>query len=295
MHADEVNIDAALVRRLLVAQFPRWAGLSIEPVPHFGTDNAIYRLGDEMVVRLPRSERSSPTLKKELRLLPRLGPLLPIAIPEPKAEGTPGEGYPFPWAVYTWLKGENATVNHVTDFHQLAIGLARFLAALQRVDPTGGPSPGIHNFFRGVPLRARDEMTRTAISSLGRSIDTSAVTAVWEAALEATEWLHPPVWIHGDLDSRNLLVERGRLCAVIDFGGLGIGDPACDVMVAWKLFPSDTRDIFRTELSVDEATWTRSQGWALSQALLALSYYTEETNPELVLEARRWMKEILAE
>jgi aminoglycoside phosphotransferase (APT) family kinase protein len=295
MHADEVDIDISLVRRLLVAQFPQWAGLSIEPVHHFGTDNAIYRLGDEMAVRLPRRERSSPTLEKELRWLPRLAPQLPLAIPIPKAEGTPAEGYPFPWAVYMWLKGENATVNRVTDFSQLAIDLALFLAALHRVDPTGGPSPGTHNFFRGVPLRMRDEMTRNAITFLGRAIDRDAVTAAWEAALEATEWEQPPVWVHGDLDSRNILAEGGRLCAVIDFGGLGVGDPACDVMVAWKLFSADVRDIFRNELSVEDSMWRRSQGWALSQALMALSYYREETSPQLVVEARQWMTEILAD
>lgn len=295
MHADEVDVDISVVFRLLTRQFPQWAGLPLKPVRPLGTDNALFRLGDEMVVRLPRRQRTSETLEKELQWLPTLAPHLPLAIPIPQGKGTPAEGYPFPWSVYTWLKGENATVEPVTDLQQLAIDLARFLAAFERVDAAGGPTPGEHNFFRGVPLRRRDEMTRTAIASLGRAIDSEAVTAAWEAALRAPEWGRSPVWIHGDLDRRNILVEQGRLCGVIDFGCLGVGDPACDVMAAWKLLSPAARAIFRTALSVDEATWRRSRGWALSQALMALSYYSEETNPILVLEAQRWMTEILGD
>jgi len=295
MHADEVDLDIPLVSRLLAAQFPQWAGLPIQPVQPLGTDNALFRLGDEMVVRMPRRKRTTQTLEKELQWLPILAAQLPVAIPIPKAEGMPGEGYPFPWSIYTWLKGENAAVERVTDLRQLATDLTQFLAALQRIDATGGPSPGAHNFFRGVPLRRRDEMTRTAIASLGRAIDRDAVTAAWEAALGAPEWTRSPVWVHGDLDRRNILITQGRLCGIIDFGCLGVGDPACDVMAAWKLLSADARPIFRTALSVDEATWMRSRGWALSQALMALSYYSEETNPILVREAQRWVTEILAD
>jgi aminoglycoside phosphotransferase (APT) family kinase protein len=295
MHADEVDTDRSLVGRLVAAQFPRWAELPIEPVPSAGTDNALYRLGDDMVVRLPRRERTNRTLEKERRWLPRLAPLLPLAVAVPLADGMPAEGYPFEWAVYPWLKGEDATMQRVTDLSQLASDLAQFVAALQQIDPTGGPSPGENNFFRGVPLAMRDAQTRAAIGSLSGAVDVGAVTAAWESALRSPEWEHPPVWIHGDLDLRNLLVEGGRLSAVIDWGGLAVGDPACDVMVAWKVLSADTRDIFRNALSVDGSTWARARGWALSQALVALSYYTLETNPVLVLEARRWMAEVLAD
>jgi aminoglycoside phosphotransferase (APT) family kinase protein len=161
--------------------------------------------------------------------------------------------------------------------------------------PPAGPSPGRHNFFRGEPLANRDEPTRAAIASLGSAIDADAVTAAWEEALRVPAWEQAPVWIHGDLDARNLLVERGRLCAVIDFGCLGVGDPAGDVMVAWKILSAVARDIFRSQLWVDEATWERGRGWALSHALGALSYYTLETNPVLVREAGRWPKEVLAD
>ena len=295
MHADEVDTDVSLVRRLVAAQFPRWADLPIEQVRSGGTDNAIYRLGNDMAVRLPRHRRTTGPLKKERQWLPKLAPLLPLAVPVPLADGMPAEGYPFEWSVYRWLKGEDATIQPLTDLDRAATDLAQFVAALQRVDPTDGPPPGEHNGFRGEPLATREKRTRAAIASLHGAIDGGAVTAVWDAALLASEWQREPVWIHGDLDSRNLLVEQGRLSAVIDFGCLGVGDPACDVMVAWKVLSADTRDIFRVELSVDEATWARGRGWALSQTLMALSYYTLETNPVLVREAHRWMTEVLAD
>jgi aminoglycoside phosphotransferase (APT) family kinase protein len=295
MHADEVDIDSTLVGRLVAAQFPEWADLSIERVGSAGTDNAIYRLGEDMAVRLPRRQKNTLQLEKERRWLPRLAPLVPLAIPVPLAVGEPADGYPFAWSIYPWLKGETATVDRIGDLGRAATDLARFVAALQRVDPTDGPPPGEHNSLRGVPLATRDEATRSAIASLGGELDSGAVTAAWETALRAPEWERPPVWIHGDLDARNMLAEKGRLTAVIDFGCLGVGDPACDVMVAWKVLSADTRDVFRTALSVDEATWARGRGWALSQALIALSYYTLETNPVLVREARRWMGAVLAD
>jgi aminoglycoside phosphotransferase (APT) family kinase protein len=293
MHADEIEIDLPLVKRLLAAQFPQWASLPLQPVQPFGTDNALFRLGAHMVVRMPRTERTGQTLEKERKWLPRLAPRLRVAVPIPLAEGMPDEGYPFTWSVYQWLEGENATIDRVTDVNQLAVDLAQFLAAMRRIDATDGPSPGPHNFFRGASLAARDEATRAAIAYLGQKFHTNELISAWEAGLAAPEWDRPPVWIHGDLDSRNLLVKGGRLCAVIDFGGLGIGDPACDVMVAWKLFSKEARNVFRRQLSVDDATWRRSRGWALSQAVIALSYYTLETNPTLVLEAQRWITEIL--
>jgi aminoglycoside phosphotransferase (APT) family kinase protein len=295
MHADEVDTDASLVRRLLAAQFPKWADLAIAPVLPSGTDNAIYRLGDGTVARLPRLVRAVATLEKELRWLPELAPRLPLAIPIPLAVGEPAEGYPFTWSVYTWLHGETATAERIANDGRAATDMAEFIAAMQRLDLHGGPPPGPHNVFRGVPLATRDESTRAAIASLGETIDVAAATAAWEAALAAPEWRRAPAWIHGDLDCRNLLVEDGRLSAVIDFGCLGVGDPACDVAVAWKFLSAETRDIFRAELSVDEATWARSRGWTLSQALNCLTYYTLETNAVLVREARRWIADVLAD
>ncbi len=294
MHADEVETDAALVRHLLEAQFPHWARLPIERVPSDGTDNALYRLGDELVVRLPRIQWAVGMVEKEQTWLPRLAPLLPLVIPEPLALGTPGDGYPWPWSVYRWLEGDNATSERIADRHQAATDLAKFISALQRVDPAGGPPSGANNSFRGVPLATRDVETRAAIASLKDTIEVGAATAAWQRALETPAWDGPPVWIHGDLQSGNLLSVQGRLSAVIDFGCLGVGDPACDVMVAWTYLSAETREAFRVALPVDDATWERGLGWALSTALIAIPYY-EDTNPVLAGIGRRAIDEVLAD
>jgi aminoglycoside phosphotransferase (APT) family kinase protein len=291
MHADEVATDGELVRRLLQAQFPHWAALPVEPVPFRGTDNALFRLGDVKVVRLPTRPRTVVTLEKERRWLPRLAPHLPLAVPEPLAAGAPGEGYPFTWSVYRWLPGATGIQTPLADLELAAVDLAAFITALQRIDPAGGPGPGEHNFGRGEPLVNRDEAVRAAIAKLGAHDRTAA----WKEALSARSCERAPVWIHGDLDARNVLVEAGRLSAVLDFGSVGVGDPACDVMVAWKLFDRGSREVFRRELAVDDATWARARGWALSQALVALAYYTLETNPVLVREAQHWLEELDAD
>jgi aminoglycoside phosphotransferase (APT) family kinase protein len=293
MHDDEVDVDVSLVRRLLAAQFPQWADLPLEQVQHAGTDNAIYRLGDDMSVRLPRIHWATGQAEKEQEWLPRLAPHLPLAVPVPLAIGMPGEGYPWRWSVSPWLGGEEATADRIADLQQAATDLARFVAALQRIDPTGGPLAADHN-LRGVPPAMRDSSTREAIDALYGVIDTAAVTAAWEAAVQAPDWDRAPVWFHGDVLAGNLLVERGRLSAVIDFGGLGVGDPACDAMSAWSLFTGKSRDVFRSALAVDDATWARARGCALSQALIALPYYME-TNPVIVARSRHTIDEILAD
>jgi aminoglycoside phosphotransferase (APT) family kinase protein len=294
MHAAEVDTDAPLVRRLLAAQFPHWADLPIERVRSGGTDNAIYRLGDDMCVRLPRIEWATAPVDKEFQWLPRLAPHLPLSIPVPLAKGMPAEGYPWRWSICRWLPGENAIVERFADLREAAIALAQFVSVLQRIDTTGGPRPGAHNFGRGVPLAIRDATTRAAIAKLDNLLDTDAVTAAWDADLDAPAWNGPPVWIHGDLHAGNLLVNRGRLSAVIDFGGLAVGDPACDFVAAWTLFSGESRDAFRAALSIDDASWARSRGWALSTGLIALPYYLK-TNPVIVAMARRQIDEVLAD
>jgi aminoglycoside phosphotransferase (APT) family kinase protein len=295
MHADEVDIDLELVRRLVADQFPDWAKLPVEPVLPWGTDNALYRLGEDMVVRLPRTERTNGTLKREREWLPRLSPHLPLEVPSPLAEGRAALGYPFEWSIYRWLEGEPVTDRPLADLGQAVADLSGFVSALERLDASDGPGPDEYNAFRGVPLIARDEPVRKAIASLASSIDVESVTGTWEEALHTPEWDSEPVWLHGDLDGRNLLVMDGRLSGVLDWGCLSVGDPACDVMVAWKMFSGDAREAFREALEVDKVTWARSRGWALSQALIALGYYTMETNAALVLEAERWLAEVLAD
>ena len=293
MHNNEVDTDASLVGRLLAAQFPQWADLPIAPVASAGTDNAIYRLGNDMAVRLPRIHWAVGQVDKEHQWLPRLAPFLPLAISVPLAKGRPGEGYPWHWSVYRWLEGENATIERIADLYQFATALAQFLAALQRIDPAGGPPPGQHNFFRGAPLAIYDTETRDAIASLNGKIDTDAVTAAWEAALQAT-WHGPPVWLHGDVSAANLLVKRGRLSAVIDFGCSGVGDPACDLTIAWTLFSGESREAFCAALPVDGATWARGRGWALWKGLITLAEHIN-TNPLEAGKARRAIDKVLAD
>lgn len=293
MHADEVATDASLVRRLLAAQFPQWADLPIAPIPSAGTDNALYRLGDELVARLPRIAGATGQVDKDHRWLPQLAPHLPLAIPAPLAKGEPGAGYPYPWAICRWLAGENATFDHIADPRQAAVDLAHFLAALQRIDASGVPG---NLGSRGVPLATRDTYTRDAITSARDLdlIDADAVTAAWEVALQAPAWDRPPVWLHGDLQSGNLLATEGRLSAVIDFGCLNVGDPAADVMTAWLYLPAAVREDFRAALGVDDATWARGRGWALSVSIVALPYY-HITNPVLAGISRRAIEEVLAD
>jgi aminoglycoside phosphotransferase (APT) family kinase protein len=292
MHADEVETDEALVRRLLQAQFPQWAGLRIERFEHSGTDNAIYRLGDELAARLPRIHWAKDLIEKESAWLPRFAPHLPLAIPELLAVGEPGEGYPWRWSVQRWLLGENATAAPIDDLVQAAIDLAAFIRALQSIDATGGPIAGPANFYRGVRLAERDLDVRRAIEASANEIDAEAVTAAWEEALRAPAWDGPPVWVHGDLPY-NMLASEGRLNAVIDFGCLGAGDPACDLAVAWSLFSGESRMTFREALAVDDAMWARGRGWAL-RAVGGLAYYAE-TNPALVAGCLRQIAEVLAE
>jgi aminoglycoside phosphotransferase (APT) family kinase protein len=291
MHENEVQTDTQLVGRLLAAQFPQWASLPLTPVPSAGTDNALYRLGSEMVVRLPRIDWAAGQAEKEGRWLPRLAPHLPLAIPEQLAVGEPDAGYPWPWSVYRWLPGENATLARLNDPGQAAVQMARFITTLWQVDATDGPPAAEHN-LRGAPLALRDEPTRKSIAALEGVIDTGRATAVWDAALEAPDWEREPVWFHGDLLSGNVLVEQGRLSAVIDFGGLAVGDPACDLMIAWSLFSGASREVFRVETAVDEATWLRGRGCALSQAVIFIPYYWH-TNATGVKNARRMIAELL--
>jgi aminoglycoside phosphotransferase (APT) family kinase protein len=293
MPATKVDISVSLVHQLVAAQFPQWAGLPIKPVEFDGWDNRTFHLGDDMSVRLPSAERYAAQVEKEHRWLPKLAPLLPLPIPVPLAMGVPANGYPWHWSVYRWLEGEPTTIEPIENLCQFATTLAQFLVALQRIDPIGGPPPGRHNFFRGGPLTTYDTETRHAIAALDGGIDTDAVTAVWEAALHAT-WHGPPVWLHGDVSATNLLVNRGRLSAVIDFGCSGVGDPACDLAIAWTLFSGESRQAFRSALPADDATWARGRGWALWKGLITLAEHMH-TKPLEARKAQREIDEVLAD
>ena len=288
-----VDIDASLVRTLVASQFPQWAYLPIKPVASGGWDNRTFHLGEGMTVRLPSAARYSAQVEKEQRWLPRLAPLLPLPIPVPLAMGVPAHGYPWHWSVYRWLEGQDATIEHIADLRQFAITLAEFLLALHRIDPARGPAPGPHNFYRGGSLEVYDAQTRQAIRQLAGMIDRDAVTSVWDEALEA-RWRGRPVWLHGDVSAGNLLVTRGRLSAVIDFGSSGVGDPACDVTIAWTFFSGESREAFRAALPLDTGTWSRGRGWALWKALITVA----EDRGSCCLEAakaRQVLSEVVAE
>lgn len=288
--ATQINITVALVGQLVAAEFPQWADLPITPIEFSGWDNRTFRLGEAMTVRLPSAAGYVPQVAKEHHWLTRLAPHLPLPIPVLLAMGRPAAGYPWPWSIYRWLPGENAAIERIADLQHFATTLAHFLAALQRIDPAGGPPPGPHNFYRGGPLTVYDAETRHAIVTLANTIDTDAATAVWNAALQAT-WHDATVWLHGDVAAGNLLVKNGQLSAVIDWGCAGVGDPACDLAIAWTLLFGESREAFRTALPLDAATWARGRGWALWKALITLAEYIN-TNPVKAGEARRVIAEV---
>jgi aminoglycoside phosphotransferase (APT) family kinase protein len=291
MHSDDINVS--LVVQLVSAQFPQWANLSIKPVELSGVDNRTFRLGEEMLVRLPSAEAYTAQVEKEHQWLPRLAPLLPIPIPIPVAMGVPSNVYPWHWSIYRWLDGENAAIERIANLEEFATSLAQFLGALQQIDTVGGPPPGMHNFFRGASLTVYDTETRHTIAALDKEIDADTATAVWETALKAS-WHGSPVWFHGDVSAGNLLVKQGQLSAVIDFGCSGVGDPACDMTIAWTLLSGKSRDVFRRVLPVDEATWARDRGWALWKALITLSEHIN-TNPLEAGKARQVIDEVLTD
>jgi aminoglycoside phosphotransferase (APT) family kinase protein len=286
MHADEVDTDAALVRRLLESQHPHWADLPIERIASSGTDNAMYRLGDQLAVRLPRIHWAVDNIAKEREWLPKLAPVLPLSVPLPVASGNAQPEFPYPWSVVEWLPGDLATIDRLNDPNEAARDLAQFVRALRAVDATGAPRAR-----RGRPVRNADAGVRTGVSGLRDELDGDAVLAAWERVLATPDYDGPPVWFHGDLSYLNLLVQRGRLSGVIDWGTCGAGDPAIDTIIAWSLFPPEARDVYRAALGVDDAAWERGKGWVLT-GVYGVPYY-RDTNPALVGNAIRGIQAVL--
>lgn len=288
MHKDEVNTDADLVRSLLVSQHPQRAGLPIERVSSAGTDNAMYRLGDDLAVRLPRIHWAVENVAKERKWLPILAPHLPLAVPLPIAAGEPEAAFPYPWAVVRWLTGELATLDRLDDPVRTALDLAAFVRELQSVDTVGGPE---HN--RGRPIRLGDAAMRKGIASFGGEVDAEAITEAWNRVMATPDHDGPSVWFHGDLSYLNLLAQDGELTAVIDWGTCGVGDPAIEMTIAWGLFPPHARQAYREALGVDDATWQRGKGWVLT-GIFGIPYY-RDTNPTLVADKMRAIEAVIAD
>jgi aminoglycoside phosphotransferase (APT) family kinase protein len=294
IHADQIETDERLVWTLLAEQFPQWANLPVVAVPTSGTENAVYRLGDEMAVRLPYRPGNEEQIEKLDRWLPRLAPHLPLSIPETVARGAPTQEFPAAWSIVRWIEGEEATLERLEDPVDTARTLAEFVRALIAIDATGGPAPGTHNFWRGVPLASRDDMTRRCIRESEGLVDTQAVMQAWEHDLAAPVWDGPPTWLHGDLAPDNLLLTDGRLKAVIDWGGLSVGDPATELLPAWNLFRGASRNVYRQALGFDDAAWARGRGLALSTSIVALPYY-DGTLPLRAKHAKAVIREVLAD
>jgi aminoglycoside phosphotransferase (APT) family kinase protein len=291
--AEDVVIDELLVRRLIANQFPRWANLPVRPVALSGWDNRSFHLGERMLVRIPSRARYAVQVEREHHWLPRLAPLLPLSIPAPLAMGEPEQGCPWRWSVYRWLPGKTAAPERIGDMLQVAKDLGEFLLALQHIDPTDGPPPGQHNFYRGGSLGTYDDEARRAITALKGAIDADAAMEAWEEALSAN-WQGSPTWFHGDVSSGNLLVEGARLSAVIDFGQFGVGDPACDLSIAWTFFQDESRLVFRTIVKPDPGMWSRGRGWTLWKALTVAAGLTQ-TNAIESARPLQIIDEILAE
>ena len=265
-----MDINTTLVRKLIADQFPQWSDLPIKSVEPGGWDNRTFRLGNAMLVRMPSAENYVSQVDKEQRWLPYLAKHLPIQIPHVLALGEPGHHYPWPWSVYQWIPGED--INQATDYNigELAISVASFIHELHNVDASLGPTPGAHNYYRGDTLQLYDKDTRAYIAQLAEDIDTDIAIELWSNAT-ATQWSKKPVWIHGDLEASNVLISNTQMNAVIDFGNCAVGDPACDLVMAWTFFNSESRASFQATLNIDAQTWERGMAWALWKALFRMT------------------------
>lgn len=270
MTDDRINPTPQAVAGMVGRQFPQWAHLPVRSVSWEGWDNRTFLLGDDMVVRLPSAGRYAAAVDKEQHFLPRLAPHVPVDIPTPLARGVPDEACPFSWSVYRYVSGDPATRENIRDLDAFARRVAEVLKAMQGVETNGAPRAGPHNFFRGGPLSVYDEDVRDLLVRLNGRIDTGAADRLWQGAL-SSQWMTDPVWVHGDIAVGNLLIRDGRLGGLIDFGSAGIGDPACDLVLAWTFLNDHARGVFRDEMGLDVATWQRARGWALWKAMLTLA------------------------
>ena len=306
LHDDELLIDLSLVRALVDRALPECASLPLNRLRASGSSNALFRLGDELLVRLPRQPGGSATIEKEARWLPQIGPLLPVSVPEVVAVGEPDLGYPERWSVVRWLEGDIPTVaDPASNAGPTRAALARDLAAVVTVlreiqVPHSALADPQLRWYRGAPLVSMDDTTRGYLAAcrdiLGVDLDLDAALRVWEEAMALPETGpgSEPRWYHGDLMAENLLVRGGRLAAVLDSGGLAVGDPTVDLIVAWEVLDPASRDAFRRAVGVDETSWPRGRAWALSLALGTFPYYWN-TMPDRCASRLAVVRSVLAD
>jgi aminoglycoside phosphotransferase (APT) family kinase protein len=293
MHEHELDFDVPLVRGLLADQAPAYAELPLRRVASGGTENAVFRLGGDLAVRLPLHRDAVSGLLKETRWLPVVAPHLSLEVPEIVAVGEPDADYPFPWTMVRWLSGDDALRQPLRSLRDTAVTLGAFVTELQAIDMTDAPAPGSEGFSRGGPLAEQGAGFEGALARCEGLLDPVRTREVWEDALSAPDWDGPPVWLHADLLPSNLLVREGRLVGVLDFGAMATGDPAYDLTCAWHVLDRDSREAFRDAVAPDEASWRRARGLVVNGAVNALPYYLH-TNPSLVAIARRGLGLALA-
>ena len=281
------DITPFLARKLIAEQFPAYAHLPITSVEKQGHDNRTYRLGPDMLIRMPTAESYALKVPKEQALLPKLVSHLTVSIPVPIKMGAASQGYPYPFSIYKWLEGSsiNLLVLDNDCLEKLASDLVRFLKELQSIDDVDGPAPGQHNWWRGDHVSVYDKGAREQISELSTVINKGKAIDLWERACK-TKWDKSPVWIHGDFAIGNMLLKNGKLSAIIDFGGVALGDPACDLVVAWTFLNGKARDIFIQEMDLDEDTWLRAKAWALWKATFELCQIADKNSPEALIQKR---------
>ncbi len=267
----KLNIDVTLASQLIKEQFPQWAALEIRSVAVQGHDNRTFRLGNKMLIRLPSAQCYAAKVAIEQKWLPKIVPHLSWQIPNPIAQGSPSNLFPFPWSIYQWIEGEsiNTVSAEKLDMQVIALQLASFLQELHRIDTTDAPIPGLHNFWRGGDLAIYDAETRSALQNLKNIIDGDQTLKLWKKALDS-KWTQAPVWLHGDLAPGNILIKDKQITGIIDWGGMAIGDPACDLVIAWTSLDASSRKFFKKTINLDEQTWNRARGWALWKALITL-------------------------
>ena len=274
-----------LARKLIEEQFPEYASLLVVDVEKQGHDNRTYRLGEHMLIRMPTTAHYAFKVPKEQELLPQLAKRLSVSIPVPIKMAKPSADFPYPFSIYKWLPGKSINLLTLTDQEkeQLAFDLAKFLKELQAIMDVKGPEPGQHNWWRGDHVGVYDKGAREQIAELSDVIDVTRALALWDKAC-ATRWNKRPVWIHGDFAIGNILMEGGKLSAVIDFGGPAIGDPACDLVIAWTYLSGKARKIFTSKMEMDPDTWLRARAWALWKATFELCQISDKNSSEAKIQ-----------